>query len=236
MEYSVKNTSLNIGFRWIVFFISDPWIRDSAGTSALDANKPHRSDWGTDSIPVPFRIAVHSSFVSTTALQRHNGTSWVTVTGSAGQASHLITEAGRYRTFSTAGNNEFYAKATVRTITAEAGANGSVTTNPTNLTNLASGTSVTLTATPNSCYRFLNWTRKGTTTVVSTANPYTFTVTSNDSLVANFEQIFYRLDVTSAGNGTVSTTPTSTTSIACSTSGSVYRNRQFWLPVHQLDP
>ncbi len=46
---------------------------------------------------------------------------------------------------------------------------------------------VTLTATPNSGYRFSSWTESGN--VVSTNVSYTFTLSSNRNLVANFEQI-----------------------------------------------
>ena len=48
----------------------------------------------------------------------------------------------------------------------------------------ASGNSDTVTATPNSGYTFANWTENGT--VVSTAASYTFTLTGNRNLVANF--------------------------------------------------
>ena len=47
------------------------------------------------------------------------------------------------------------------------------------------GTECTLTATPNEGYHFVNWTENGE--VVSTDANYTFTVTSNRSLVANFQ-------------------------------------------------
>jgi len=46
------------------------------------------------------------------------------------------------------------------------------------------GTSVTITATPNNCYRFANWTINGVE--VSTNNPYEFTIQDNVELVANF--------------------------------------------------
>lgn len=52
-------------------------------------------------------------------------------------------------------------------------------------TRVAAGTSVTATATANSGYHFTNWTAAGT--VVSTANPYTFTVSADIALTANFE-------------------------------------------------
>ncbi len=48
------------------------------------------------------------------------------------------------------------------------------------------GTECTLTATANEGYLFMNWTENGE--VVSTENPYTFTVTGDRELVANFEE------------------------------------------------
>jgi hypothetical protein len=67
-----------------------------------------------------------------------------------------------------------------------------------------SGASVTLTATPNPCYQFVNWTESGT--VVSAAASYTFTATANRTLVANFSVITYTLTVTASppAGGTVS--------------------------------
>ena len=47
------------------------------------------------------------------------------------------------------------------------------------------GTSVTLTATANEGYKFVNWTKGGVE--VSTANPYEFTATEDVELVANFK-------------------------------------------------
>ena len=49
------------------------------------------------------------------------------------------------------------------------------------------GTEVTLTATPAEGYEFVNWTSGETE--VSTANPFTFTVTSDTTLVANFKAV-----------------------------------------------
>ncbi|MBO5361935.1 MAG: starch-binding protein [Paludibacteraceae bacterium] len=49
------------------------------------------------------------------------------------------------------------------------------------------GTEVTLTATPADGYEFVNWTSGETE--VSTANPFTFTVTSDTTLVANFKAV-----------------------------------------------
>ncbi|MBO4752934.1 MAG: choice-of-anchor J domain-containing protein, partial [Bacteroidales bacterium] len=54
----------------------------------------------------------------------------------------------------------------------------------------------TVTATPNNCYRFVNWTENGTQ--VSTDATYSFTATSNRTLVANFEE--YNVSITSDPN------------------------------------
>lgn len=51
----------------------------------------------------------------------------------------------------------------------------------------APGTSVTLTATPASGYRFVRWVKNGTSQTVSTSNPYTFNVQEQTDLVAVFE-------------------------------------------------
>ena len=52
-------------------------------------------------------------------------------------------------------------------------------------TEVEEGNSVTLTATPNDGYCFLNWTVNGE--IVSTENPYTATITENTEYVANFK-------------------------------------------------
>lgn len=55
------------------------------------------------------------------------------------------------------------------------------------------GASATLTATENTGYTFVNWTKNGT--VVSTDASYTFTVTGSGSYVANFEAITHLVTV-----------------------------------------
>ena len=62
------------------------------------------------------------------------------------------------------------------------------------------GTSVTLTATANEGYKFVNWTKEGEE--VSTDATYTFTATENVTLTANFELKSYTITAT-AENGTV---------------------------------
>jgi hypothetical protein len=79
--------------------------------------------------------------------------------------------------------------------------NGSVTINPTNTTNLPAGSPVQLTAIPNDGYHFTNWTDMSGN-VVSTANPYTLSVTKNDTIMAGFEPTGGGGGF-SGGNGTV---------------------------------
>ncbi|MEL0302001.1 MAG: hypothetical protein VW976_09020, partial [Flavobacteriaceae bacterium] len=63
-----------------------------------------------------------------------------------------------------------------------------------------SGTSITLTATPNSEYLFTSWSNG------STENPLTLTITSNLTISANFTKRQYPLQVNTEGQGTVSET------------------------------
>ena len=68
----------------------------------------------------------------------------------------------------------------------------------------APNTSVTAAAVPNSGYSFTNWTENGN--VVSTSASYTFAITANRTLVANFAVITYSL-TTNANNGSVAANP-----------------------------
>ena len=62
------------------------------------------------------------------------------------------------------------------------------------------GQSCTVTATPNMGYSFVNWTENGTT--VSTNASYTFTVTGDRDLVANFSQTAQMYTITATANPT----------------------------------
>ena len=82
------------------------------------------------------------------------------------------------------------------TLTASAGDGGSVSGGGT----FASGTQVSLTATPSSGYSFSGWSNGSTT------NPLTVTLNSNTTITANFQVIVnsYSLTVTSGEGGSVS--------------------------------
>lgn len=70
----------------------------------------------------------------------------------------------------------------------------------------AAGTSVTITSVANTGYTFTNWTDLASGAVVSASPNYTFALSANRSLVANFLLNTYTLTVT-AVNGTVSKAP-----------------------------
>lgn len=73
----------------------------------------------------------------------------------------------------------------------------------------AAGTEITVSARTNSHYNFENWTENGT--VVSTEASYTFTVTQDRDLVANFEPITYNITYDLAGGSVSPANPTSYT-------------------------
>ena len=70
----------------------------------------------------------------------------------------------------------------------------------------ASGTSVPITSAPNTGYTFVNWTDQASGAVLSTSPNFTFALTTNRSLVANFVLNTYTLTV-NAVNGTVAKAP-----------------------------
>lgn len=70
----------------------------------------------------------------------------------------------------------------------------------------ASGSSVTVSSLANTGYTFVNWTDQSNTTVLSTSPNYTFALSANRSLIANFLLNTYTLTV-NAVNGTVAKTP-----------------------------
>ena len=158
-----------------------------------------------------------------------------TVTATPGACSRFVnwTEDGTVvstttnYTFTVTGNRALVANFTLvpYTVTTSATSggivSGSVTTN--------CGASVTVTATPAACYQFANWTENGT--MVSTATNYTFTVTTNRTLLANFMLIPYTVTTsaspvaggTTSGGG-VADCGSNVTVIAISTAPYHFRN------------
>lgn len=80
--------------------------------------------------------------------------------------------------------------------------NGSVSVSPSG-TEFKEGTSVTLTATADSGYQFDAW-KNSSGSIVSTANPYSFSLNADTTLKASFVREQATLTVTVDGNGTLS--------------------------------
>ncbi|WP_191906974.1 InlB B-repeat-containing protein [Adhaeribacter soli] len=85
-----------------------------------------------------------------------------------------------------------------------ANGSGTVAKSP-NQTTYSSGTSVTLTATPNSGYKFSGWSGD----VTGTTNPVTITMSSDNNITATFTPSVtqYNLNITTKGSGTVTKSP-----------------------------
>src|SRR5207253_2818460 len=79
---------------------------------------------------------------------------------------------------------------------------GSVVKNP-DQASYDHGTAVSLTAVPDTGWSFVGW--SGDTT--SSANPLSLVMTRDRSLIATFAINHYLLDVTTAGNGSVTKSP-----------------------------
>ena len=92
-------------------------------------------------------------------------------------------------TFTITGNRTLVANFTQITYTISTSSNPTAGGTTSGGGTFNSGASVTVTATPATGYQFVNWTESGSQ--VSTSASYTFTVTGNRTLVANFTQITY---------------------------------------------
>ncbi len=140
-------------------------------------------------------------------------TSWMTITsGSSGTNSGTVTASyttntgtSRTATITITANGATGSPKTVEVRQAAASQfTVATSSNPTSGGTTAgggifgNGTSVTVMATPNSGYNFINWTEGST--VVSTNTSYTFTISSNRTLVANFAVVGGIITSATSGN------------------------------------
>jgi uncharacterized repeat protein (TIGR02543 family) len=133
--------------------------------------------------------------VKATATSGYTFTNW---TEGGNIVSHLATYI-----FTLSSNRTFVANFTTSPVTIAASASPSAGGTVSGAGTYASGSSVTLTATAKTGYRFTNWTESGS--VVSTSASYSFTATSNRTLVANFIQTYtIAVSASPTAGGTVS--------------------------------
>ena len=114
---------------------------------------------------------------------------------SAAASGYTVCHDGNFITTHTGtseGNLRFFVKTTKPSyninvsVTPEGTGSATATIGGEQVESATEGTEITVTATPNAGYNFINWTENNE--VVSTANPYTFTLTTDRNLVANFSR------------------------------------------------
>jgi len=98
--------------------------------------------------------------------------------------------------FTVSGNRTLVANFQINTYNISATANPTEAGNITGDGEYTHGQTVTLTATANTGYNFVNWTENGT--AVSTNATYSFTATADRTLVANFEAIVYNISASAS--------------------------------------
>lgn len=127
-----------------------------------------------------------SCTVTATANTGYTFTNWTE------NGSQVSTDASY--TFSVTGNRSLVANFTINSYSITASANPTDGGTVSGAGNYDHGSSCTLTATANTGYTFTNWTENGS--AVSSDASYTFTVTSNRNLVANFTINTYSITAT----------------------------------------
>ncbi|HXI83612.1 MAG TPA: alpha-amylase family glycosyl hydrolase [Verrucomicrobiae bacterium] len=168
----------------------------TSASIALQFSKP----MDTDSVEAAFSVtpATTGTFTWNTVHDTMTftpSTAWPVFTTNL---AHLATNAvdsvdgnSLYAPFDT-----YFVTFTTNTITTSSSPAGGGTTSGGGTVNC--GSNITVCATPNSCYTFVNWTQNGS--LVSTTACYTFFVTSNETLVANFVNALEALATDNAGD------------------------------------
>ncbi len=160
---------------------------------------------------VEFRLdAVDGTLIGTATITTTSTGNWTTFQNFSAAITQTTGTHDLYLVFKTVGtylgNMDYFEKVTndasavLYTLTNSVTPlnSGTIAANPASASYTA-GTSVTLTATKNFGYAFSRWT-DGNGTTVSTANPYTFTINANTTLVAEFQTVpTYTLSTTAQG-------------------------------------
>ena len=134
---------------------------------------------------------VEGGTITGAGIYNHGSTCTLTATANTGYSFINWTKHGRVvstnptYSFIVSRNASYVANFELNSYTITATANPMESGMVSGVGNYNHGATATLTATANTGYTFINWTRDGT--VVSTNPTYSFTVTENVDLVANFE-------------------------------------------------
>ncbi len=203
----------NTTTRWSSAFSDPQWIRIDLGTSTV-----------VNRVVLRWEAASAKNYTVDVSA---DGNSWTTILTKTNMAAGARTDdfsglagTGRYiRMNGTARTTaygyslyefEVYGSTPANyTLTASAvpAAGGSITLNPAG-GSYASGTSVTVTATPNTGYTFANFSGD----LTGTTNPATVTMNSNKAITANFSVGTFSITATAGANGSIS--PSGSVSVA----------------------
>lgn len=161
------------GFQTLTIVSSAP----AAPTYAVSVNATNGTVSGTGSFAEGASVTLTPSADPDYSFSGWSDASGISISGQENENPLIFTMPGN--AVSITAN---FTACTKHTVTLTAGANGSVSDGG----EFCEG-SVTVTATPNTGYRFVNWTNTSTSDVVSTDAEYTFTLLADISLTANFE-------------------------------------------------
>ena len=130
-----------------------------------------------------------------------SGATWAQISAPNENWNTVASSADGTKVVAAVGGGGIYAfltaPTTTWTITMAASPTASGSTSSNGIVN--NGSSVTVCATPNPCYSFVNWTENGS--IVSTSACYTFTADSSHSFVANFTPTIYSISTSSFSSG-----------------------------------
>jgi hypothetical protein len=208
---TASSTFSNMTSNYNDFFVSgtNTFVGQSGGLGTAGTDRATLAAWiAATGVDTPNSISADPTFVS--ASNVHLQTSPIPPVSRAGVTIAGITtdfDGDSRQSPPDQGADEI----TTYILTYTAGANGSLTgTTPQEVLSGGSGTAVT--AVPNACYHFVNWSDG------STANPRTDTnVIADNSVTANFAINTYTLTYTAGPNGSV--TGTSPQTVNCGDSG-----------------
>lgn len=141
-------------------------------------------------LPTPFQaVAGHKYWLRVEADQYVYPPMWGLASGTSGEGQHFNFSTGAARFYFTAGDTAFTLltqAGPLNRVTATASPPGGGTVSGSGV--YPSGLSASLVAAPNAGFVFVNWTDTGA--IVSTTAAYTFTPTTNRTLVAHFAPAF----------------------------------------------
>jgi uncharacterized repeat protein (TIGR02543 family) len=209
-ETVILTPSANSGYRFA------NWSGDASGTAnpltiTMDGNKTVTANFAINTYALTVN-ASNGSVARSPNKTTYNAGETVTLTPNPNSCYRFANWSGDASgtanplTVTMNGNKTITANFVLNTYTLTVNAtNGSVSRSP-NKTTYNCGETVTLTPSPNSCYRFSNWSGNAS----GTANPLTITMDANKTITANFAINTYTLTV-SATNGLVTRSPNKTT-------------------------